>query len=80
MADGTLQVGVSGTGGMGGRHVRNLAHRVSGAELAAVGPTVRDGYAARRVAEAAEQSLATGRAEAVPDEPCPALYGKTGSG
>ena len=32
MADGTLRVGVVGTGGMGGRHARNLAHRVSGAE------------------------------------------------
>ena len=40
----------------------------------AVGPTVWDGYAAMRVAEAAERSLATGRAEAVPDEPRPALY------
>ncbi len=46
----------------------------------ATGPTVWDGYAAMRVAEAAERSLATGRAEAVPDEPRPALYGKTGSG
>ena len=36
MADGTLRVGVIGTGGMGGRHARNLAHRVSGAELVAV--------------------------------------------
>ena len=40
----------------------------------AIGPTVWDGYAAMRVAEAAERSLATGRAEAVPDEPRPALY------
>ena len=36
VADGTLRVGVIGTGGMGGRHARNLAHRVSGAELVAV--------------------------------------------
>ena len=36
MADGTLRVGVIGTGGMGGRHARNLAHRVSRAELVAV--------------------------------------------
>ncbi len=36
MADGTLRVGVIGTGGMGGRHARNLAHRVAGAELAAL--------------------------------------------
>ena len=36
MADGTLRVGVIGTGGMGGRHARNLAHRVAGAEVAAV--------------------------------------------
>ena len=36
MADGTLRVGVIGTGGMGGRHARNLAHRVAGAELVAV--------------------------------------------
>ncbi len=36
MADGTLHVGVIGTGGMGGRHARNLAHRVAGAELAAL--------------------------------------------
>ena len=40
----------------------------------ATGPTVWDGYAAMRVAEAAERSIATGRAEAVPDEPRPALY------
>ena len=40
----------------------------------ATGPTVWDGYAAMRVAEAAERSLATGRAEPVPDEPRPALY------
>ena len=46
----------------------------------ATGPTVWDGYAAMRVAEAAERSLATGRAEAVPDESRPALYEKTGSG
>ena len=45
----------------------------------ATGPTVWDGYAAMRVAEAAERSLETGRAEAVPDEPCPVLYGQTGS-
>ena len=36
MANGTLRVGVIGTGGMGGRHARNLAHRVAGAEVAAV--------------------------------------------
>ena len=36
MADAALRVGVIGTGGMGGRHARNLAHRVSGAELVAV--------------------------------------------
>ena len=36
MADGVLRVGVIGTGGMGRRHARNLAHRVSGAEVAAV--------------------------------------------
>ena len=36
MAEGALRVGVIGTGGMGGRHARNLAHRVSGAELVAV--------------------------------------------
>ena len=36
MADGTLRVAVIGTGGMGGRHTRNLAHRVSGVELVAV--------------------------------------------
>ena len=40
----------------------------------ATGPTVWDGYAAMRVAEAAERSLESGRAEAVPDEPRPALY------
>ena len=40
----------------------------------ATGPTAWDGYCAMRVAEAAERSLATGRAEAVPDEPRPALY------
>ena len=45
----------------------------------ATGPTVWDGYAAMRVAEAAERSLETGRAEAVPGEPCPVLYGETGS-
>ena len=36
MADGLLRVGVIGTGGMGGRHARNLAHRVTGAKVAAV--------------------------------------------
>ena len=36
MADGSLRVGVVGTGGMGGRHARNLAHRVSGAEVVAI--------------------------------------------
>ena len=36
MADGMLRVGVIGTGGMGGRHARNLAHRVAGAKVAAV--------------------------------------------
>ena len=36
MAEGTLRVGVIGTGGMGGRHARNLAHRVSGAEVVAI--------------------------------------------
>ena len=36
MVGGALRVGVIGTGGMGGRHARNLAHRVAGAELAAV--------------------------------------------
>ena len=36
MAEGALRVGVIGTGGMGGRHARNLAHRVSAAELVAV--------------------------------------------
>ena len=36
MADRTLGVGVIGTGGMGGRHARNLAHRVAGARVAAV--------------------------------------------
>ena len=40
----------------------------------ATGPTAWDGYAAMRVAEAAERSLETGRAEAVPVEPRPALY------
>ena len=38
------------------------------------GPTVWDGYAAMRVAEAAARSIESGRAEAVPDEPRPALY------
>ena len=36
MANEMLRVGVIGTGGMGGRHARNLAHRVAGAELVAV--------------------------------------------
>ena len=36
VGNGTLRVGVIGTGGMGGRHARNLAHRVAGAELVAV--------------------------------------------
>ena len=40
----------------------------------ATGPTVWDGYRAMRVAEAAERSIATGRAEAVLDEPRPDLY------
>ena len=39
-----------------------------------VGATVWDGYAAMRVAEAAARSLETGRAEAVPQEPRPAIY------
>ena len=33
---GTLGVGVIGTGGMGARHARNLAHRVAGARVAAL--------------------------------------------
>ena len=36
MAEGALRVGVVGTGGMGGRHARNLEHRVSGAEVVAI--------------------------------------------
>lgn len=31
-----LRVGIIGTGGMGGRHARNLAHRVSAAEVVAI--------------------------------------------
>ncbi|MEM7023482.1 MAG: Gfo/Idh/MocA family oxidoreductase [Pseudomonadota bacterium] len=36
MAKGKLGVGVIGTGGMGGRHARNLTHRVNAAEVVAV--------------------------------------------
>ncbi len=36
MGDGKLGVGIIGTGGMGGRHARNLAHRVSAAEVVAI--------------------------------------------
>ena len=35
MGDGKLGVGIIGTGGMGGRHARNLAHRVGAAEVVA---------------------------------------------
>jgi myo-inositol 2-dehydrogenase/D-chiro-inositol 1-dehydrogenase len=38
------------------------------------GATVWDGYAAMRVADAAARSLETGQAEALPDEPRPAIY------
>ena len=36
MGDGMLGVGIIGTGGMGGRHARNLAHRVAGAQVVAI--------------------------------------------
>ena len=36
VTEGTLGVGIVGTGGMGGRHARNLGHRIAGAHLAAV--------------------------------------------
>ena len=36
MRDGRLGVGLIGTGGMGGRHARNLAHRVAAAEVVAI--------------------------------------------
>jgi myo-inositol 2-dehydrogenase/D-chiro-inositol 1-dehydrogenase len=36
MNDRKIQVGVIGTGGMGGRHARNLAHRVARAQVVAV--------------------------------------------
>ena len=36
MGDGKLGVGIIGTGGMGGRHARNLAHRVGAAEVVAI--------------------------------------------
>ena len=36
MADGGLGVGVIGTGGMGGRHADNLAHRVAAANVVAI--------------------------------------------
>ena len=43
-------------------------------EGGAVGATVWDGYAAMQVADAAARSIESGNAEAVPDEPRPALY------
>ena len=46
MADGRLEVGVIGAGGMGGRHARNLAHRVTGARVAAVMDVDRERAAA----------------------------------
>ena len=36
MSNGRLAVGIIGSGGMGGRHARNLAHRVGAAEVVAV--------------------------------------------
>ena len=36
MGDEMLGVGIIGTGGMGGRHARNLAHRVAGAQVVAI--------------------------------------------
>jgi len=36
MGDGRLRVGVVGTGGMGGRHANNLAHRVGAVEVVAI--------------------------------------------
>ena len=50
MGDATLGVGVIGAGGMGGRHARNLAHRVAAAEVVAI----MDVDAARADAVAAE--------------------------
>ena len=46
MTDEGLGVGVIGTGGMGGRHARNLAHRVAGARIAAVMDVDRERAAA----------------------------------
>ena len=59
MGTGRLRVGVIGTGGMGGRHARNLAHRVAAAEVTAV--TDPDGA---RCAEVAAQCGASVRADA----------------
>ncbi len=36
MGNGSLRVGIIGTGGMGSRHARNLAHRVAAADVVAI--------------------------------------------
>ncbi len=36
MSNNRVRVGVIGTGGMGGRHAENLAHRVVAADLVAI--------------------------------------------
>ena len=43
-------------------------------EGGAAGATAWDGYAAMQVADAAARSIESGNAEAVPEEPRPALY------
>ena len=50
MVDGSLGVGVIGSGGMGGRHAHNLAHRVAAARVVAIMDT--DGARADAVASA----------------------------
>lgn len=66
MADRTLGVGVIGTGGMGGRHARNLAHRVAGARVAAV-MDVDGERAAALAAECGDAAVFTDAAELIGD-------------
>ena len=66
MMRGTLGVGVIGTGGMGARHARNLAHRVAGARVAAV-MDVDEGRAAALAAECGDAAVHTDAARLIRD-------------
>ena len=67
MSDGKLRVGVIGTGGMGGRHADNLAHRVVAAELVAIMDL--DRARAEAVADACGVAAVFTDAQALIDDP-----------